>query len=403
MINATSRITIAAAAVGLAGIAAAQSTLVIQPRTVYVERPPGTVVIVESAKVAADSILLFRDRGFQDEAVLTSITATQAAGQAHDLPAGMEDSLSSLRWNLPAGVLVVLYEDDGAKGEQLALWGSGQIEALSEFDFNDKASQWAWYYVGGGHKPSEVVIRGTALPVGAVVVAAGTPVTQSTLQLFKSKNFEANTVTLNPLSQAANTLHRLPEDLPDSLTSMRWNLPPGVVVMFYQDADGGKQQVPIWGNGQVADLDIWDFNDKASRWAWYYIGSPEVEVLGYVPPRDDGDADIVITADRDAIDVIATEMVPTELKLNANDLRAKKNPTGDGTFVYVPKTNFNGVERHVIWLVHDNKAYALTGAAKLATPAFPTPADATDTAWARTGINKHNAEQDAVKIVFAQK
>lgn len=398
MINATSRITIGAAAVGLAGIAAAQSTLVIQPRTVYVERPPGTVVIVESAKVAADSILLFRDRGFQDEAVLTSITATQAAGQAHDLPAGMEDSLSSLRWNLPAGVLVVLYEDDGAKGEQLALWGSGQIEALSEFDFNDKASQWAWYYVGGGHKPSEVVIRGTALPVGAVVVAAGTPVTQSTLQLFKSKNFEANTVTLNPLSQAANTLHRLPEDLPDSLTSMRWNLPPGVVVMFYQDADGGKQQVPIWGNGQVADLDIWDFNDKASRWAWYYIGSPDAEVVGYTPPpaRD------VVVVDADSIDVIAAAMKSNELEIDANDLRAKRNPTGAGTFVYAPQTRFNGVERRVIWIVIDGRPYAISGPAKMITPALASHTAAPELAWSSTGLSRTNAEDDAAKIVFAE-
>jgi hypothetical protein len=55
---------------------------------------------------------------------------------------------------------------------------------------------------------------------------------------------------------------------------MRWNLPEGVIVMFYQDANGKKQQVAVWGQAQLADLDAWDFNDKASRWSWAYIGSP---------------------------------------------------------------------------------------------------------------------------------
>ena len=96
-------------------------------------------------------------------------------------------------------------------------------------------------------------------------------------------------------------------------------------------------------------------------------------------------------------------MSPTELKVEANHLLAKKNPVGEGTFVYVPKTDFDGVERHVIWLVLDNRAYALTGPAKLITPSLATAAEANETAWAKSGINRLHAEDDAVKVVFADK
>ena len=390
-----------ASVLGLWSTAAAQT--VTEVHKIYIERPPGTVAIVGTANVATDTVQLYRDANFQDDVVPINVSGAQPAGQAHDLPAGMKDSLSSLRWSLPPGVLVIFYEDAGAKGEQLALWGSGQIDHLSEFDYDNKASQYAWYYVGGMQDPSEVIARGATLPVGSVTATGTAPLPANTLQLFKSKNFEANTVTISPLAQAANTLHRLPEDLPDSLTSMRWNLPPGVVLMFHQDADGGKQQVALWGNGQVSDLDVWDFNDKASRWAWHYIGSPDVEVLGYTPPKQTpSDVEVVLigTADDDAIDLVSQAMVPTELNIETNDLRAKKNPVGEGTFVYVPKTEFNGVQRHVVWLVHNNTPYALTGASKLVTPTLATATTASEEAWAKTGLNKAQVEQDAVKIVF---
>jgi hypothetical protein len=68
--------------------------------------------------------------------------------------------------------------------------------------------------------------------------------------------------------------HELPSPMRDSLTSLRWNLPPGVVVTLYQDAAGRNQSVALWGQGEVRDLDVWDFNDKASRWSWTYVGAP---------------------------------------------------------------------------------------------------------------------------------
>src|SRR5687768_14210671 len=78
-------------------------------------------------------------------------------------------------------------EDGGAKGEQFPIWGRGQVDRLSTFDFNDKASRWAWYYVGGAIDPSEVLLGGELLPVGAVTGTV--PTAGDTMQMFKSKNF----------------------------------------------------------------------------------------------------------------------------------------------------------------------------------------------------------------------
>ncbi len=62
-------------------------------------------------------------------------------------------------------------------------------------------------------------------------------------------------------------------------------------------------------------------------------------------------------------------------------LRTKPNPRGQGTFVYHPTTRFVGVERHLLWLVLDGKAYALNGASKDITPTLPWPREAEDTVW----------------------
>ena len=75
------------------------------------------------------------------------------------------------------------------------------------------------------------------------------------------------------------------------------------------------------------------------------------------------------------------------------------NPKGEGTFVYVPQTRYLGVERYVIWLVIENRAFALNGATKTITPSLPWPREAPDDLWQRTGLEKFSATE-AIQIVF---
>lgn len=236
----------------------------------YIPAPPGSETL--SVALAEESLQLCESADFKGtEATINNIAGAANAGVLSDLPRGLNDSASSLRWNLPPGLLVVLYEDAAGKGEQLLLWGHGQMPDLHANDFDNKASRWAWYDVGGGAGGRSA--GGMAIPHGAQAPTATVPA--DTLQMFIDQDFKNTMAQVSPVTgQKAGEINNLPSGIGDSLSAVRWNLPEGVVVMFYQDASGKKQQVGIWGHGEVADLDIWDINDKASRWSWAYIGSP---------------------------------------------------------------------------------------------------------------------------------
>jgi len=45
-------------------------------------------------------------------------------------------------------------------------------------------------------------------------------------------------------------------------------------VVIFAAEDGGNDNIVIFGEGQIADLGKCDFDNKASRWSWAYIGSP---------------------------------------------------------------------------------------------------------------------------------
>ncbi|MCI0630616.1 MAG: hypothetical protein L0Y44_08195 [Phycisphaerales bacterium] len=238
-------------------------------------RPQATDAL--AVTLAEDTIQFYKDAEFKDTVTqIDGVAKSNKANAPIDLKEGLGDSLSSIRWNLSPGVIVILYEDPGAKGEQFILFGSGQTNSLSKFDFDNKASTWAWSYVGGVTNPPPHIKAGmSTMPLGCEPASSTVP--DNSIQLFKSKDFEGNSATIsNVTSQPLAKLNPLPKDLPDSMTSARWNLPPGTVVMFFQDASGHKQRAAIWGNAELADIDLWDFNDKVSRWAAYNIsGAPQ--------------------------------------------------------------------------------------------------------------------------------
>lgn len=100
-----------------------------------------------------------------------------------------------------------------------------------------------------------------------------------------------------------------------------------------------------------------------------------------------------------AADVVASELGYNELNVLESDLEEIANPKGDGTFVYVAKTSFSGVERYLLWMVVDGQAYALNGATKDVTPNLDWPRDAPASTWKRTNLDQFSATE-AVSIVF---
>jgi hypothetical protein len=97
--------------------------------------------------------------------------------------------------------------------------------------------------------------------------------------------------------------------------------------------------------------------------------------------------------------VVARHLGGNKLGIVATDLMTKKNPKGEGFFVYVPKTRFSGVERLVLWLVLDDRAYPLNGPSKDTTPNLPWPREADQQSWAKTGLNPYSPNE-AIAIVF---
>lgn len=104
-------------------------------------------------------------------------------------------------------------------------------------------------------------------------------------------------------------------------------------------------------------------------------------------------------SDTTNIAVVSRELGTNELGIDASHLRETPNPKGEGVFVYVPQTEYRGVERHVVWMVIEEKAFPLNGATKNITPSLPWPREAPNGLWENTGLDKFQATE-AIQIVF---
>jgi len=181
-----------------------------------------------------NTMWLYKDSKFRGNETWVHIDPqAMAPHKSHRLKSGIHDDLSSLRWNLADGIVVVLYQDSDGEGNQIAVWGRGQFDSLG--GFNDKATSWSWFRIG--EKESEALDDPLRATEPTQTVAVG-------------------------------TVRR------GRLSSVRWNLPGGVVVVFYESTKGKGRQFAIWGRGEYSSLKIWDFGDQAKAWAWFPVGSP---------------------------------------------------------------------------------------------------------------------------------
>lgn len=102
---------------------------------------------------------------------------------------------------------------------------------------------------------------------------------------------------------------------------------------------------------------------------------------------------------QEAISVISSEIVATELDVDTSRLETIQNPKGEGVFVYYPETSFSEVERYLIWIVINNQGFALNSPSKETTPNLPFPREADNQLWERTNLDKYQATE-AIELVF---
>ena len=218
-----------------------------------------------SASMPENAMQFFKDKNFGGTMFQISDVTTKPSWKAHQFEGKKENKVTSVRWNLPQGVVVSLHQDDDGLGRSLFLFGSGELDSLSPWKLNDKMSSWAWNYTGGLKSPSKPILD--ALAPRPRFATECEPIPIDTIQLFKNRDAKGTMTSMDSTLAPSEGVFR---DLPTSKSSsMKWNLPDGVLVVLSEGAGGEGQQIGIWGRGMFDSFHRWDLNDKLTQWSWY--------------------------------------------------------------------------------------------------------------------------------------
>jgi hypothetical protein len=235
-------------------------------------------VVVSSVALGDDSYHAYRDTGFKGKDAIVRPVTGQLASRIHPMPEAVKRKMSSVKWNLPRGVVVVITDDQSGLGRQLPLWGIGEMTSLANTDIDERCESWYWAYVDGWDEaPTSVRSAYSARPIGATKSPAIAD--QNTLSLYKdiavrNKGDKVQQIT-SVTDVPEGELQAITTELNNRVSSMRWNLPPGIIVVLYDIEDGTGRREVIWGNGD--QLKMGPMNDRASAWAWYNIAAPRSE------------------------------------------------------------------------------------------------------------------------------
>lgn len=121
---------------------------------------------------------------------------------------------------------------------------------------------------------AEPISSATRAPRPLQTSAAVAQASPNSVALFKDSDCRKDLAAFDITAYDSNTYHKLPKDCADEISSLRWNLPPGVVVTFYENgvsADNKGMNYSVFGDGELESLDKAELNDKLSCWAWYKI------------------------------------------------------------------------------------------------------------------------------------
>ncbi len=233
------------------------------------ERPTGAAPL--SASMPEDAIQFFKDKNFGGSTFQISDVTSKPSWKSHDFEGRKNNKVTAIRWNLPRGVVVTLHERDDGLGRMIALYGSGEIDALSKWKMNDELSTWSWNYIGGVKDPARRIDDGKA--ARPRYVRECDPVAADSLHLFKDRECKGKAIVLEHVtSQPMGAFTDMPGDIKRGTSSLRWKLPDGVLVVLAAEKGGTAYQTALWGEGQIDGLVHWSMNDKVTQWAWYNVG-----------------------------------------------------------------------------------------------------------------------------------
>jgi len=91
-----------------------------------------------SVALTMGSIVFYKDTDFEGKEEVFKVKGL-APHEMHKIGGKLSGSISSLRWNLPSGMIVVLYGSSSSNpSRQYVIWGEGQDDRLSGHGVNDK-------------------------------------------------------------------------------------------------------------------------------------------------------------------------------------------------------------------------------------------------------------------------
>ena len=93
---------------------------------------------------------------------------------------------------------------------------------------------------------------------------------------------------------------------------------------------------------------------------------------------------------QDAINLVASKVLTHSMDVHSKDLKASKNPKGDGIFVFTKKRDGRGIERKALWLVFEKEIFPLNSTAKELTPELKWPEEIMPASWQMTGLNMYS-------------
>lgn len=92
---------------------------------------------------------------------------------------------------------------------------------------------------------------------------------RNAIKMFRDESFRGESLILSLADRAPGRFMPIPRHFNDGISSLQWNLPPGVIVLFSERRDGSGVLFPIWGNYQNPRIKNWSVDNRISAWAWY--------------------------------------------------------------------------------------------------------------------------------------
>lgn len=159
---------------------------------------------------------------------------------------GLEDKITSLRWNLDPGVRVTFFHDGAGNGAQYRISENASRVSGST-------------YIGSFHNDEFSSMMWQKQLSGAGFV-----------EVFENGGYGGRSDYMPLGSYAENAVHPL-WGQEDRVSSMRWSLPTNVILIFYEHSDGTGREYTVRHdtnrNSGVSNVGSF-YNDKFSSWSW---------------------------------------------------------------------------------------------------------------------------------------